>query len=276
MGETEWSDWCQWKARCALGLCDRPTQGRLATFAMQRLRRYARRASGLTNLIDGADRRLPHDAAQAWHLFETHALAVLTREGKAYKEWLFARTQNTGDAPCDVVEAGASLMLRDVARRFLMNECLRPGTRSLDAPVTGSVDETLTYRDLLPDAMTPADALAARELDMMAAQEASALFGELSYRERIGLAAKLSGVPLHHPELLAHCGCARTRMHGVVRDGLSKLPARLHRRYPDESHDDLFSFATTILRRLEEVLFSWIHVEDVLPVLFPAAKESEP
>ena len=172
MGETEWSDWCQWKARCALGLCDRPTQGRLATFAMQRLRRYARRASGLTNLIDGADRRLPHDAAQAWHLFETHALAVLTREGKAYKEWLFARTQNTGDAPCDVVEAGASLMLRDVARRFLMNECLRPGTRSLDAPVTGSVDETLTYRDLLPDAMTPADTLAARELDMMAAQEA--------------------------------------------------------------------------------------------------------
>jgi len=98
MERTRWSDWCEWKACCALARCANDTRARLAGFAAYRLRIAARRAAGMTNLLQGVEARLPSDPELVWHLFESHTVITHTREGKAYKEWLFARGPRPGHA----------------------------------------------------------------------------------------------------------------------------------------------------------------------------------
>ncbi len=269
MGATRWTDWCEWKVRCALGRCSEAVRHRLADFALQRMRTAARRAAPLTNLPDGVVERLPRRPEAVWHLLETHAVTTQTREGKAYKEWLFARAAGeTADAACATVEAGATLMLRDVTRNLLSRECLAFGTLSLDARVAGCGEDGPTYRDLLPDTFTPADALAARELEELAAGEAKALFEGLAVTERVGLAAKFSGVPLGHPRVLACCDCGRSMLFRRVRRVFESLPERLAVHHPDERGEDLRAFCVETVRALERFTFFWVRVDSVLPDLF--------
>jgi len=167
-----------------------------------------------------------------------------------------------------MLEAGASLMLRDVARNVLRRECLYAGTRSLDTPVAGCEDAHLTYRDLLPDTFTPADDIAARELDALARAEAAAVFDGLSFRRRLGLLAKLEGVPLYDDELLALCNCRKSMLSREVRAALAELPKYLQQRYPGESSGDIRALAVAVLRALGNEIISWVRVENLLPGLF--------
>ena len=268
MGQTRWSDWGEWKSRCALGLCGADVRARLGAFALHRLRIAARRAAGRTNLFEGLEPRLPSDPEQAWHLLETHAVTTNTREGKAYKEWLFARVDDRHAPTPSVLEAGASLMLRDVARSYLRGECLRHGTRSIDDHIAAEHATELTYRDLLPDEWTPCDALQARELGTLARAEADAWFTEMNFRERLGLTARLHGVPLTHPDLLACCACGKSLLSMLVREAIERLPGRLEVRYPEEEPHDRFALATAIFRALEKSALMWAQRECLLPMLF--------
>lgn len=277
MGATRWTDWCEWKAQCALARCGEETRGRLAAFGLQRLRAVTRRLAPLTNLPDGAARRLPDDPVLAWHLFEAHAVTTRTRAGKAYKEWLFARAGAAGHGAA-ALESGAALMLRDVARTFLSRECLRAGTLPLDAPVAGcrAAGDTPTYRDLLPDTFTPVDALAARELASLADTEARTLFEALPRQERVGLAAKYLGISLGHPKVLALCACGRSMLSRRVHRVFEGLPERLTRYSPDDCGADLRTFCVEVMRALERRTVSWVRVESVLPELFGRRDGDDP
>ena len=274
MGRTRWSDWSEWKQRCALARCSVAVRRRLSSFAHYRLRMAARRAAGRTNLFEGLEPRLPTDPECSWHLLESHALTTNTRQGKSYKEWLFARGDDRQSPDTASVEGGAALMLRDVARNYLRGECLRRGTVSLDNPVPGRHDTQLTYRDLLPDEWTPCDEVQARELSARAKREADDWFAEMSMRERAGLIARFHGIPLTHPDLLAHCACNKSLLSQLVRQQLTSLPLRLQDRYPDDEPRDRRAFGAAIVRALEITASAWAGAEGILPALLPVTQAS--
>ncbi len=267
MGQTQSSDWCEWKQRCALALCPDDVRRRLSHFAHHRLRLAARRAAGITNLFEGFEARLPADPERCWHLLESHAITANTRQGKAYKEWLFERAHQQGDLDPSRLEAGAALMLRDVARRYLRRECLKRGTVSLDNAVAGCHGASLTYCDLLPDEWTPCDELQARELNARAQREAEDWFAEMTPRERTGLLARFHGIPLTHPDLLTHCACGKTLLCKLVRQLLGSLPKRLRTRYPDDEPRDRRAFGIAIVRALETTASAWAGTDGTLPPL---------
>jgi hypothetical protein len=272
MAGTTWDDWVEWKERCALARCREEVASRLAAFAQSRLRRAATRAAGMTNLPAEVWKRLPADPVDAWHLFETHAVLTHTRVGKAYKEWLFARIDSGCESPLDAVCGGAALMLRDVARCLLSRECLPRHHVSLDAPVAGG-DGVLTYGDLLPSGGSPADDLVARERLSWAASEAEALFASLDRCQRMVLAARLHGIAVSHPLLLAATGWRHARACQVCTRIVASIRPRLEAAYPEESQDAQRIVAAELLQRLEKRVNKWISVEMVLPTLFQGVAE---
>ena len=106
--------WVEWKELCAADLCSDTARQALREFAFLRFRKFAYQYAHRTNT--GGTGALVPDAGDAWHLFETHLAVKTTKQGKRYKDWLFDRVRSTKDPPLDVVQGGASLMMRDVVR----------------------------------------------------------------------------------------------------------------------------------------------------------------
>ncbi len=262
-----WSDWVEWKEQCALGRCSTDTRQRLAAFAAARLRVAASHCAGTTNIRDGIDRRLPDDPELAWHLLESHAVVKHTREGKAYKEWLFARVGPDTRSPLAVVCRGAALILRDVARNWLAKECLRHHHLSLDAPVAGT-HEALTYVDLLPGTASPADAVSARELSDWSKREARAVMESLNVPQRLVVAAKLRGISLSNPELMAATGWRSTKACSESNRIFASLRPRLHQICPDEPESAQRALAALLIQELEKIINMWISAACAVPALF--------
>lgn len=221
-----WAAWREWKRRCALGRCEAPARRILRSFAAVRFRKYCRSYAARSAYGDAAAWNV--DTNHAWHLFETSLVTLRTREGKAYKSWLFARVP--GGAPeevaLDAVQGGASLVLRATVRDWLARETPPAGTVALDRPL--AVREGMTVMDTFAGSMPdPADDAAGRELEAMAADEARRLLGHLTARERIVAAAREIGWPLSHPALVALAGCRKSILSQVYRDMIDRVAGRL-------------------------------------------------
>jgi hypothetical protein len=267
MEGASWQDWVQWKQRCALTRCDCAARRRLAAFAQARLKRAVTRLAGVTNLPASVWRRIPEDPELAWHLFESHAVVTHTRQGKAYKEWLFARAGDGCESPLDTVVAGATLMMRDVARAWVAKECLPRDTVTLDAPVAGT-EGTITYVDLLPTASTPLNAIEAHERAEYAAHAATRVFGHLDYRQRLVVAARLRGIPFDRDELLQATGWKRAMIYRACNRIFDSIRPLLQKLYPDESDDQIRLLLAGVCSELENQIDHWLAVENVLPLLF--------
>ncbi len=261
----ELKDWTEWKIRCARKLCGEETQSRLGSFAQSRFGIQLKRQIIATNLCEGdALRQLPC-ADDAWHQFESFAVLKETRDGKRYKDWIFARIQNRIGRPLDIIQSGATLIMRSVVRAYLRAEYAPHRAISMDQPLGGS---TLTMGDLLPGTANPADAAAANEYRLLAEEYAKKLFVSLTHRERIGLLAKFSGISLDHAEVLDLAGCGKSTLNQVVRDMLARLRDDLNRKYRDDGHDAIVAFAMLVIQCLEKEINRWKKLENILAECF--------
>lgn len=261
----ELKDWTEWKKYCARKLCSEETQGRLGSFAQSRFGLQLRRQIATTNLHDSdALRQLP-SVDDAWHQFESYAALKQTRQGKRYKDWIFARVQGSSAAPLDTIQSGASLVMRSVVRAYLRVEYAPRKAISMDQPLG---DSDLTMSDLLPGKSDPTDAVVANEYNVMAKKHVATLFEALSHRERIGLLAKFNGIALDNDDVLKSADCGKSTLNQVVRDMLNKLRADIKREYHDDGHEAIAAFTVLVVQYLEKKLNNWKSLEKSLPQCF--------
>ena len=258
-------DWVAWKTHCARALCDEDTQNRLARFAHSRFGIQLQRQLAVTNLRDGDAYQQRPSPDDAWHQFESYAAITQTREGKRYKEWIFARIRHADDNPVNVVQSGATLIMRSVVRNHLRQEYARRSTVSFDLPVG---DGSLTVGELLPGSADPVNAVAKREYEELAQSHAERIFESLSRRERIGLFAKYRGIHLDDPEILIAAGCGKSVLSQAVRDLLVRMRVELTREYEDDGTDAIMAFSALVLQQLELRIFLWKKSEQSDPRCF--------
>ena len=259
------NDWTAWKKHCARALCSEETQHRLGRFAISRFGIQLKRHLSVTNLVpDDVQRQLPQPE-DSWHQFETYAALTQTREGKRYKDWIFARVQLSARSALDTIQSGATLIMRDVVRTFLCKEYAPRTTVSLDRPVG---DGSITLGDLLPGSVQQEEGPEATELDLLAAEHAETLFQTMSRRERVGLFAKYSGLSLATPDLLVAADCGKSSLNQAVRKLMPRLRKGVVREYGEDGHNAVMAFTALMLQHLEKIIYLWKNSEKGLPDSF--------
>ncbi len=209
-------NWQAWRKTCALALCTDSAQRDLRGFAFEKFRRRLQKMP----LALAAPA-----ATEAWHAFETHLALGKTRTAKAWKQWLFARGGTNPTLDC--IQAGATLIMRDVVREYLRREHAPSWIKSLDAPVArnNSADATNAYTaaDLLPEAADPLETLDTHEHQKLA-QELQASAGKLlSVRHTISLTVYHNGKALYHPSVLAVASCSKSSLCNALHQALKIL-----------------------------------------------------
>lgn len=262
---TRLTSWREWQERCALGRCEPATRSDLRGFAAARFELYLEhygRAPGAgpgRNAVDGRD---------AWHLLESHMTIPNAQHGKRYKDWLFARLGLSADAALDVIQGGATLIMRTVVRTYIRDELPEPDRVSLQAPLGGPGDEDgLSLEQLLPGDIDPREHAAHRELAAMARQRAEALFPSVAKRVRVAMAARRHRVALSHPQVTAFAGCAKSALHDTYRAFVAGLVRDVSAEFAHEDRSVVIDLAALTLEALADRASAWATDETPLGAL---------
>jgi len=230
--------WEAWRRACALDLTPEAPRRTLISFLARRFHGGVRRAAA--GLPRG---RVPGDTACAG-LFESWCALNDCRHGKAYKDWLFAR----GDQSIGAVESGVSLLMRRVVREWLRMERPLTAQRSFQGKLGPA---GLTLEDLLPD---PADAFMLLDEAAWRARRLGEIRRDMNRAQRVALSARARGLPFTHPSVTAAAGVRHAmlakhhrilllRLGGLIRDDFPGIPAEtaldLFRRCVDELAHEL-------------------------------------
>jgi hypothetical protein len=268
MDDRRMQPWNEWKERCAVRRCSDGTQAALHTFGGQRFRTLAQRCLGTINVTDVA-LVTPTDA-DAWHLLEVHMTLPDAINGKAYKQWLFARLEGTTDAPFDIVQGGATLLMRSVVREHLRREYLAADHVSANQPPPSSDPGGEPTEEWLVGTLDTAEAVETEELASLASQHAGALFEDLPRRLRMALAARYFHVPLSSPRLLNLAGCQRSALHTAFRDFADRVHDYVRERFPHDDRETLYDLALALFERLSHLCANWAESDAICRVLLPA------
>lgn len=252
-----WNEWCR---VCAIARCGRETVQALHGFAWPRFRRFVAVATG-----DAAASQLAPPAPQAWHLLETYLATSRTRKGKLYKQWLFGRVPFSSDPPLDVIQGGATLLIRSVARAYVVAEMPHGGTVSLDRPI-GRGTGGPTLFDLLPGAAD--ESVEERDLHQAALPVAEEVFRALPRRHRVLDLAKRLGLSLCHPAVLTASGSRKTAAYAAWRSVFLAVAATVRQRFSGDASATQLRLALEAHARLGEKILLWAQAENDLQNLF--------
>ena len=260
--------WRTWRAACAVDLCPPSDAVVLRAFGAQRFRFYLDRYASRTGHRprEGQTLRVSEDK-DAWHFLETHAQAGATREGKRYKDWLFARaeqgtdTETGTDTWLRAVESGASLLMRDAVREYLRREHAAAFMESLQRPASRGDDTAYTLEELIPDQVDPLGIVEAREWNELGRATAESYLATMTARERIALWARANSIALSDPDLTRWAACGKSALHDAYTQCVKRLCAEIKRSYAAESPAIWVQLARVTLERLNGLLFQKIMAE---------------
>lgn len=254
--------WTDWKERCAAHLCPPESRAALHTFGGQRFRTLAQRDLTTINVSD--IKLVSLSDQEAWHLLELHMTLPDAINGKAYKEWLFARVAGSQDAPFDVVQGGATLLMRTAVREHLRREHLPANHVSANQPPSTRDTEESSCEEWLPGPLDTRDTVEYRELQTLAEEHADRLFESLSRRLKMILAAHACHVPHAAPRLLGWADCKRSAMHTAYRTFAETLFDDLHERYRGEDRATVRDLAVEVFNALTQRGRTWAENDDAL------------
>ncbi len=264
------NDWELWRMNCALDLCPADVRERLRGFAWARFARYARACARDTNSHVNA---LIPDARAAFHLFETHTRLNATRAGKSYKEWLFARAQNGASGYLDVIQGGASVLLRSVVREYVRREFSAEFMQSLDQSPAGG--NTPSLSELLPAPDAQGAAFEHRELERLAQTATPAILAQLTRRERIAILARELGLALAEPVVLRTAECRKSVLHSAYHQALRKVADHVRAAFASESRQTLIELAALGWAETKTAILAWGRSESALSHLFNMAEGNQ-
>jgi hypothetical protein len=263
--------WTEWKDRCAIGLCTGPIQSELRSFAALHFNLYLQRYSYRTNTQGGQTDLADGDP---WHLFETHLAVRNTRQGKKYKEWLFARLPGADQGAVEALAGGAALLMRDVAREHLRRECAPSGMISLNSPMSGMDESGVTLEDLLPGTIDPVDEVATREFERLAAEHAKEFFAGMGPRERVAILAKDLGISLAHSEVQKAAGCRKSVLSETYQAFILNAAGEMKTRYSTEDAESVRVLTLMTLQEIKGCVRSWARASTDLGIFFSIAEAS--
>jgi hypothetical protein len=261
--------WTEWKDRCAIGLCRGPVQIELRNFAAVHFALYLRRYSYRTNVHTDQANLADGDP---WHLFETYLAVRNTRQGKKYKEWLFARLHGAQQADLEALAGGAALLMRDVAREHLRREYAPSHMISLNSPVRGVDESGVTLEDLLPGSIDPVDEVAKREFEQLAASHAQEFFAAMETRERIAFLAKALGISLAHSEVEKVAGCRKSVLSEAYQAFILNAAGEMKERYSTEDSESVKVLTLMTLQEIKGCARTWARSMTHLGNLFSIAE----
>ncbi len=259
--------WNEWKKQCALSLCAESTITLLRDFAHRRFHNYFRRYAERVGLRNSAAYDM--DGRDSWHLFETHLQINKSREGKRYKDWLFARAGGAAAA----LESGATLLMRDVVREYLRREYSAAWMKSIQAGAGAGEERGWTLEDLLPGQADPLSDVMEREYKELAEKEAARILRDLSRRERIALAARAAGLSLAEPRIERAAGCKKSMLNQVWQTAAEKVAVEIRRAWAGEDRDAILQLTLSVFDTLKKQTILWISSETDLADFFTDVKK---
>jgi hypothetical protein len=250
-------NWLEWKEKCALALCGEDTRRLLPGFVHARFSRHVEAYVRTTNA--GSASGVTPSAGDAWHRFETHFQLHSQPGGKAYKDWLFARLEEKGYSAQESIEAGATLLLRDVVREYLRREYSSHMMVSANARLGGDVREGAgpSLEELLPGTMDTIGEVEDRDLEDMARADSPAAFARLDRRERIALLVHQAGMSLAHPEAMNAAGCGRNALNDAFHSALAGIAAYAREKHQREDRSVQASLACLTYEKVRHLVFRW-------------------
>jgi len=237
--------WDEWRKLCALGRCSDPTSDYLQGFAHIRFQALIARYAHRTGVEEPQALAAGIGPRESWHLLESRFVVQSTRHGKRYKDWLFARLERSADAPLDVIQGGATLILRDAVREYLRLEFSPPRTQSLNQPLRSKTGYYLVLEELLPDKYHAADETAHREYARLAEGHAEAFFNDTDERDRIVIFARGLGIRFAAPEI--------AKLTSVV----ERVATEIQQLYPQEDNASLLMLSRLTLEAVTERTILW-------------------
>ncbi len=263
--------WQEWKERCAANLCGKPARQVLHGFAHARfLKFYPRSVPFHTSTVQ----QCAVTAPDAWHLFETYLATSHTRQGKCYKDWLFARVATSRDNPLDVIQGGATLIMRSVVRRHVHDEFSPKGHVSLQTVVSERGGQTLTLEDLLGTDLNPADAAAEAEYDRLAEAHAAEFFDEMPGHERVMLLAKAAGISLASAAVVSAAGRGKSALCATYHRFMRRIALSMVEKYPGEEKSAVMHLTQLTLHKIKKRTISWGKAEKRCAGFFIVAEEA--
>lgn len=256
--------WLEWGERCALGRCGDAARDRLINFARHRFGGFLKTFSSLT-AIPGDEIVVP-EGRDAWHLFETHAVARSMGTGKIFKRWIFGRRGEDPETWYDSVSSGATLILRNAVREYVVRELPRERTASLESHADTSC-EFAPGDELLLSAPGVEMQVQMRELDDICRDLEQEVFEMSTLRERVALLAKSVGISLDHPLVNKAAGCGRTVLGETYRNYVLSIGALVRSRYPDDDSETVMILSMQLLDRIKKMTFLWFEAENPFPEL---------
>lgn len=244
--------WREWKKRCAADLCEPEIGGMLHRFGALRF------ASMLKRVTSDAERNSV-DGSHGWHLLETYSRVSSTREGKRYKDWLFARADLQADRWLESIESGASLLMREVVRHYLREESAPAFMVSLNKKIDRDIQSVSgtagpSLEDLLPGQIDPLDDIEAREWNDLARSLAGSVILSMSLIEKVAVWARAQGVPLSDPRVIKLAACSRSQLYAAYGECVERIARTLKREHPDEEAARLIQGARLVLDHLEKFI----------------------
>lgn len=247
--------WSEWKKQCAIALCGDEARHNLELFAWQRWTRFLEITLG----YDAPELRELR-RSDVWHQFETWCCVGPTAAEKSHKDWIFKRLETHSGSGLDIIQSGATLVLRDAVRDFIRHEgrTRLPGTRSpeksLDEPVAGSEEGgNLTYGDLLPGELDTASMVSIREYQRLGEEEALKLSADLRERERLVLAASALGIPMSHPRLEQITRKKKSVLSAALQSVEARVTRHIDKKYGDEKEGSRRILSAATLQRLRNL-----------------------
>jgi hypothetical protein len=238
----------------------------LRKFVERRFNLFVRRYAHKTALERHHMPAVP--AEEAWHLFETRMLVPGARGEKRYKDWLFARVEVSSDPALQVLQSGATLVVRDAARDYLRREFPRRRSVSLSAPVFGSENGSATVEDFLAAPVDPCESVVAREYGRLARSHADRIFVGMTHRERIAVAAKQAGVSLASRAVEKAVGRRRSVINDAYVRFVRRAGQEIATAYPDEGRKEVIGLVVLTMGEIKESVFRWLKSEKRYAVFF--------
>lgn len=255
MNDRRMKPWIEWKERCAIALCSSTTQEALRSFGGMRFRTLAQRCLPLVNVKHVNAVMLPD--SDAWHLLETHMTLPETPAGKTYKQWLFARLHGALDAPFDIIQGGATLIMRSVVRDYLRREFSPADHVAITMTACKNGTSSTISESTLPGNSDTLDTVATRELNAIAAREAERFFEQMALRSRLALAARYLRIPLSTPSVLALADCEKSVLYSTCKQSASELLEEIRNTYSSEDRATITDITFRTFEAVMNLCVNW-------------------
>lgn len=249
--------WQEWKVRCARGRCSPEHQAMLADFAGGRFRTYVRRYAARTGIREAGQITALYPPEDAWHLFESHLCGRALPGGKHYKDWIFTRPPGGVNTALQGIEAGASLIVRDVVRDRLRSDYAPASCLSIEVEIFANEIALPTAPTVFLASPDPLDETAAREYEELARQHARQAFTDMTLRERITVLARELGLTFSDPAVARAAGCRKSALYDAYQAFFVRMSQWMRETYPDDDTAAVMALTLMLIRGTRDHLEAW-------------------